>query len=64
VIARTGIGPPLVLVLALGCARSKPVDAPAAPPFPSLDARDWVGQPQSWERLRGKVVVMDVWTFG
>ena len=37
---------------------------PAAPPFPSADARDWVGAPASWEALRGKVVLLHVWTFG
>ena len=37
--------------------------APAAPPFPSAKARDWIGTPASWESLRGRVVLLDVWTF-
>ena len=36
----------------------------AAPPFPSQHPQDWIGPPQSWQALRGKVVVLDVWTFG
>jgi hypothetical protein len=36
----------------------------AAPPFPSADPRDWIGAPASWEALRGKVVLLHVWTFG
>ena len=38
--------------------------APAAPPFPSANPRDWVGAPANWEALRGKVVLLHVWTFG
>jgi hypothetical protein len=33
------------------------------PPLPS-DAKAWIGAPQSWDALRGKVVLLDVWTFG
>ena len=36
---------------------------PAAPPFPSARAADWIGAPASWESLRGRVVLLDVWTF-
>lgn len=36
----------------------------AAPAFPSQQATSWIGPPQSWEGLRGQVVVLDVWTFG
>jgi hypothetical protein len=36
----------------------------AAPAFPSQDPAAWIGPPQSWRSLRGKVVVLDVWTFG
>ena len=37
--------------------------APPAPPFPSTRAADWIGAPASWEKLRGRVVLLDVWTF-
>jgi hypothetical protein len=36
---------------------------PLAPRFPSDRAR-WIGTPPSWEALRGRVVLLDVWTFG
>jgi len=36
----------------------------AAPPFPSGEAEAWIGPPQSLAALRGKVVLLDVWTFG
>jgi len=36
---------------------------PAAPPFPSARAADWIGTPASWASLRGQVVLLDVWTF-
>lgn len=35
-----------------------------APEFPSQDPREWVGPPQSMKALAGKVVLLDVWTFG
>jgi hypothetical protein len=35
-----------------------------APPFPTADAAAWIGTPQSFDALRGKVVLLDVWTFG
>jgi len=34
-----------------------------APPFPTSPDH-WIGTPASWKALRGKVVVLDVWTFG
>jgi hypothetical protein len=37
--------------------------APKAPPFPADPGR-WVGSPPTWEGLRGRVVLLDVWTFG
>jgi thiol-disulfide isomerase/thioredoxin len=37
--------------------------APPVPPFPSRRAADWIGTPASWESLRGRVVLLDVWTF-
>jgi|KBSSwiStaDraftv2_1062776.scaffolds.fasta_scaffold60439_3 thiol-disulfide isomerase/thioredoxin len=44
----------------LGAAEKAP---PPAPPFPSARAADWIGPPASWESLRGRVVLLDVWTF-
>lgn len=38
--------------------------AKRAPEFPSSDVSRWVGDPQRLERLRGRVVLLDVWTFG
>ena len=35
-----------------------------APPFRNQNPADWVGTPVTWEGLRGKVVLIDVWTFG
>lgn len=35
-----------------------------APEFPSLDPKQWIGPPQSLKALAGKVVILDVWTFG
>ena len=35
-----------------------------APEFPSQDPLQWIGPPQSLKGLQGKVVLLDVWTFG
>lgn len=35
-----------------------------APSFPTAEPEAWIGPPQSLEALRGKVVLLDVWTFG
>ncbi len=35
-----------------------------APEFPSQDPLQWIGPPQSLKGLEGKVVLLDVWTFG
>ena len=35
-----------------------------APEFPSQDPKQWIGPPQSLKSLEGKVVILDVWTFG
>jgi hypothetical protein len=35
-----------------------------APPFPSSDPAHWIGSPQTWSALRGRVVLLEVWTFG
>jgi hypothetical protein len=36
----------------------------AAPPFPTRDAAAWIGTPVTWHELSGRVVLLDVWTFG
>lgn len=41
-----------------------PADARPAPEFPTRDASRWVGPPQRMAELRGRVVLLDVWTFG
>ena len=38
--------------------------APKAPEFPTLDPSRWVGTPVRLADLRGKVVLLEVWTFG
>ena len=35
-----------------------------APRFPSSSPAVWIGEPATWEALRGRVVMLDVWTFG
>lgn len=35
-----------------------------APPFPTSDPAAWIGHPASWQELSGRVVLLDVWTFG
>jgi len=56
------------LVLALlvpgGAARSENARLDPAPEFPSQDPREWIGPPMSLKALAGKVVILDVWTFG
>jgi thiol-disulfide isomerase/thioredoxin len=38
--------------------------APATPPpFPKARAKDWIGKPQSWDKLRGQVVLLDLWRY-
>jgi thiol-disulfide isomerase/thioredoxin len=34
-----------------------------APPFPSVKQEHWIGEPRTWGQLRGRVVLLDVWTF-
>jgi hypothetical protein len=34
-----------------------------APRFPA-GPDHWIGAPATWETLRGRVVLLDVWTFG
>ena len=38
--------------------------ASKAPEFPSQDPSRWVGTPVRLADLRGRVVLLDVWTFG
>jgi hypothetical protein len=38
--------------------------ASKAPEFPSQDPSRWLGTPVRLADLRGKVVLLDVWTFG
>ena len=52
----------LAALVALGATLS--AAGRAAPPFPTADAEAWIGTPQSFAALRGKVVLLDVWTFG
>lgn len=55
----------IVLAAALSATaqdRRLPV-GPAMPPLPK-DPKAWVGGPQSWASLKGKVVLIDVWAFG
>jgi len=51
----------IVVLAAVACAEAK---APHAPPFPSASAAHWIGAPPTWESLRGRVVLLDVWTLG
>jgi hypothetical protein len=37
---------------------------PPAPPFPTRDPAGWIGTPVTWHELGGRVVLVDVWTFG
>lgn len=56
-----------VAVVALGIAVARPAQTARyerAPEFPSQDPKEWVGPPQSLKALAGKVVILDVWTFG
>ena len=34
------------------------------PEFSTLDPKHWVGTPVSVRELRGRVILLDVWTFG
>lgn len=62
--------PVRLVVLAALSALAAPVTSaagstpyPAAPPFPTARGADWIGPPATWESLRGRVVLLDVWTF-
>jgi hypothetical protein len=52
--------PLIALVAALSLAEARP-----APDFPHRQAADWLNSaPLTMKSLRGKVVLLDVWTFG
>jgi hypothetical protein len=52
-------------LLAVSLLAAQAAAAPSqAPPFRNQNPADWVGTPVTWEALRGKVVLIDVWTFG
>ncbi len=51
------------LLVCLLAARVQPARYDQAPEFPSQDPKRWIGPPQSLKALRGKVVILDVWTF-
>jgi hypothetical protein len=58
-----------LVVIAMACAgllTSRLVSAAGrkAPPFPAAGAEAWIGAPQRLDTLRGKVVLLDVWTYG
>jgi hypothetical protein len=52
------------LVLLAFAAIVQPSRYDRAPEFPSQDPSLWIGPPQSLKALEGKVVILDVWTFG
>lgn len=59
------VGFPVAAVLLIGFATSgEPGRFDKAPEFPSQDPKQWIGPPQSLKALEGKVVILDVWTFG
>jgi len=51
-----------ILTLAGGASAEGPVAR--APRFPSASPAHWIGAPATWDALRGRVVLLDVWTFG
>ena len=52
------------LLLSAFAASVQPARYDQAPEFPSQDPKQWIGPPQSIRSLAGKVVILDVWTFG
>jgi hypothetical protein len=50
----------IVSTIAPAGGESRPVPAPRLP----TDPKRWIGSPPTWESLRGRVVLLDVWTFG
>ena len=54
----------LSFILMVLAASGMPARYDQAPEFPSQDPKQWIGPPQSIKALAGKVVILDVWTFG
>jgi thiol-disulfide isomerase/thioredoxin len=54
----------LAAALAVGTAPGDASSGRPAPEFPTTDPSRWVGEPVTLASLRGKVVLLDVWTFG
>lgn len=52
------------LAATLAAAAPRDETPPQAPPFPTLDPVAWIGGPVTWHELSGRVVLIDVWTFG
>jgi len=52
------------LAATLAVAALRDETATQAPPFPTLDPVAWIGGPVTWHELSGRVVLLDVWTFG
>jgi hypothetical protein len=60
----TDVRPEIVREPAIAVAKD-PVAARPAPEFPHADAEAWINSPPlRMSGLRGRVVVLDVWTFG
>jgi hypothetical protein len=54
-----------VLFSLAGCGALGATDVRPAPDFPHQQAADWLNSaPLTMQELRGKVLVLDVWTFG
>jgi hypothetical protein len=51
-------------ILLLNGKRAGAAEPQAAPEFSTLDPKSWVGTPVRLRELRGRVVLLDVWTFG
>jgi hypothetical protein len=61
--ARAGRIAAVLAAVGLAVAASAADPVRPAPPLPT-EASRWVGEPTSWESLRGKVTLVFVWTFG
>lgn len=54
----------LGLILAIPTSARSAAEAPPAPAFPSKDPSAWLNsKPLDWRALRGKVVLVEFWTF-
>lgn len=60
----TGTASVIVALVLARQAVTLPADGPPAPEFTTRDAKRWIGAPQRMSELRGRVVLLDVWTFG